>query len=716
MTDEEISDSIPDPTVPVKSNTIRQLQRIVSSYNSDNDPRIVDALQNAVDAFGRHKKNGDIDHDQLVVEFDIDTDENMVEVRDNAGGMTLERFENATELDRSVQVDEDSVGGKGRGLWVMGGEAEKTLLETKNTEGEEYTRVLYGNQYSEIKAALDENKMVSEPEISTAIMQPGELTDPIASDAPLLADDAPTGTVLRIVGLPEPVIEKLSDPAYVRSVVNSRFPVVATDDVEIIYRIDGEEIDGPNGVDIDSVVSEQLHCEESVSFEHKDSSGRQFWEIRNVEFYRVAENDIPWAGIQMCRYSEYYDGPVMVIDDTVPKNSKMGENDQEMVAFADADDLAELEDASHQGYRNISVGDMPLGVVARKVYRENLSEVESKEEQEELFDSVEQHLSNAIKEAGLNADLADLMSDEGVAEVEVPATSTEEDHGSKDNRLIVCSTVDGTRYEQDEPTRIELTVIPAEDAETNQYDVFDISVTSLDGETVDPEFDISPVGQAEIIREDGAEFSVEGVHEQSVQLDIEGLSVGRYKISCAAANVPETDVVDVDEWREMRRTRADTSWVAFSVGTELQDSQPGTDTEQGSEGGGDDSDSGNEPDSDGDETITASPLTIENNGAMPDSVVARGAVAPDVGLLVEFNPRSNQFRRRLDASMKEKEEYATRKVIQAAREAVERNRRKEIIQKYSGDGSKLGEELNKLQTEVKMTFEQLEDSFDKEVA
>lgn len=321
------------------TNTSRVLRSAHKDHTKAINALTAEGPQNAVDAYWYNRSEGHIEQGRdLDFHIRVTPDKNIVEIWDNAGGMTKEKLANCyfkySETGHE-KAHSDTGGSQGKGAWVMMAWGEKAYVETHDKNGDRWwctaaPRSSNGNR-SEIKPVNGTGRQ--------------ELDE--------------SGTYLRIHGLGEQAMEDLSDPELVTDKLTKKFPfALAHDNINFTVTIVGMGSYEPESYNFAQIFEEGGIVEgEDLNTFTKKGQQRQLKGLHLIDNREVSEiDDPPWKGVAMLKGGEYIEGdedaghPYLNVWPYKPQNCPVVQEGK-LWGWIDASELCDdLEEHGHTGF------------------------------------------------------------------------------------------------------------------------------------------------------------------------------------------------------------------------------------------------------------------------------------------------------------------------------------------------------------------------------
>ncbi len=300
-------------------NKANSIMRIRGDYNLPWIGLLRETTQNSTDGWGFNKSQGNLSEEQeLVIQFIINTSDDTLIIKDNAGGMNLDTFkDNLLAIDNPSEdkADGNGAGSYGRGFWVIMSSGEMADIETYHETG------MY----------------------TSTVNVEGKYTDIVEIEEPKLGDGQ-KGTFYKIHDVREEDMKYLSDWERVEETLIENFvPLLNDDNVTIEYTIDGEK-HTPDAPDLSELQENYgLHTQDELpSFTYHDEEYR----VKNLSMVDATkmDNEPPWKGVVLFKGNEYLDYPFMKVDDYIPRGVPSISNPIKMFGWCDASDLCRPQD------------------------------------------------------------------------------------------------------------------------------------------------------------------------------------------------------------------------------------------------------------------------------------------------------------------------------------------------------------------------------------
>lgn len=620
----------------IETNTPNLIRHIRENYDPNRPPSIVEPIQNSQDAYAQHLDDGVIEDSRtLRITFRVNVDEEYVEISDNAGGMSRDIISDVVpEIDTTSpdKAGGGNVGSEGRGLFAVVGGGEKLYIETLNTDGERLATILFRDDGTTLEEPVPPREIADDPD------------EDVIQDAPQLR--APEGTLLKLVGLEPSALETLSDWDEVHRVISELFsPLFSREDVELIYIIEeGGEVTRhtPEVPSLDDLMDEELERFD----EHEFTAHGEDHVLTDVVFGRAAQS-YPWDGIAFFKGNEYFDGPVMMVDDYSTKIASLTGEDPEMIAWCRIDECPDIEDPSHQ---KLTIRKRRTGLreLAQQVHADHFAEESASDEQE----------INQILRDTVNAAVNDLNEEyfQDFANLEEQgALRVEEETGEDQLRGEGGSllTLNPQNYpESTGDIEVETRVYPPETPEFDEYVVHDITIRS---DALDDAIELEDPVLVEAVPDEIQEESFTWTADNEAW----------YRIDAAISGIPEGE--DPNDWTPGDDDVIDTTMLMLPVGVEPRGEQPPSQGGDGGSGPGDGTDGEGESTTD-----TATIFNDINEIADQDSYVFAEAFLDGAGgFTVNLNKAHPKWREiyrnanRDEERIRKHQEFGSKKIARA---------------------------------------------------
>lgn len=467
---------------------------------------LYEGIQNSKEAHDFNRETLDVlpDDHKLQIDYLVDTDENTLEVIDNAGGVggeaitTTEKFEQCflgIDTPGEEKDNDDTAGGFGRGAATMLRVGDRFYVETRH----DGTHIAAYGLAEEAK-----HSGASEEHVE------GYLDG--------------QGTYARIHDLDDEVIANLADADKVRQTVLTKFPTLLNDDsVEINYEVDGERIEMPDFSL--SALAESAELDEEYDSELDPVTVRGHTaKVKGIRLFDARElpddKEPPWKGILLMNSGDR-DEPWMTVKqyDTVRKCRAISDGD--LFGIADISEFCpEFEDAGHNGFsKNLSVSDTGLTDLLRELSRKHFS---PQPNNQNIGEQARRDLNIGLAESDrLN------IGEEGEANTAPVGTTTTPDRKTTSptptNHLTAAVP---TTPEVGDTVTVTVTVENQDQIDTENLELIDISAEEiLTGQTVQTPDSVSI--------KDG-----EATIDFTIRLD------GRYSIEASLANADTGTIID----------------------------------------------------------------------------------------------------------------------------------------------------------------------------
>lgn len=365
----------------------RVLELFVRSYCEVWRALIREVLQNSGDAQGQNVDDGVIPEDREVnVVFNVNTDNNNVEVSDNAGGMLKEVLSKiVVSLAGTTKEDVGSGGGQfGIGLWILAYLCDEEdgglYIETKHEEtGDCVAAVLYPDGKC---MELENGSRFGDPEVVQE-----QVNLDIESTTPREWEEG--GTFLKLDNVKDEHMEKLSNMEMAEEEMYDKFAILS-DQFNVEYNVDDKtyEFDPTTW---DDFKGEVIRTEEgTLEVSGEDCDGV----IDKLVFFEVESDEgVPWGNnIPLVKTRPGFDNPHMIVRDfNVPGASSVVSEDGGLAAYAVVDSLADdYEKIDHASFDIIRLGDkVDIGEVAKEVHMNQINVREDCISEEEIIESCE---------------------------------------------------------------------------------------------------------------------------------------------------------------------------------------------------------------------------------------------------------------------------------------------------------------------------------------
>lgn len=491
-------------------NKANSIMRIRGDYNSPWIGLLRETTQNSTDGWCFNKSQGNLSEEQeLVIQFIINTSDDTLTIKDNAGGMNLDTFkDNLLAIDNPSddKADGNGAGSYGRGFWVIMSSGEVADIETHHETGMYTSTVNVEGKYTDIVE-------LEEPELG----------------------DGQKGTFYKIHDVREEDMKYLSDWERVEETLIENFvPLLNDDNITIEYTIDGETRT-PDAPDLNELREEyELHTEEELPpFTYHDE------EYRVKDFTMVdatkMDEEPPWKGIVLFKGNEYLDYPFMKVDYYYPQGVPSANNPVKMFGWCDASDLCRpredgstLENNAHNDIQIDPIGSRAnIQNIVYDIHDEHFKNDYTTDEKQDLLDNVVSEVNDLLSNFDSSFEDFSKMAGNGVG----TGPSTLSSPSSSNLPFLRCKT-DKYKVETDEEIHLGIEINPRDNIEYNTYELFNITVdNTTEDETVN-----------EI---DNVEFEVQENKPIETVLDIVSFDEnGKYKFSAEIRGLNTDDVVD----------------------------------------------------------------------------------------------------------------------------------------------------------------------------
>lgn len=450
---DEIGDRIDsdDHGQQIAHDPARTLERSIDNYRNPELIPFFEWIQNGHEALINNKKIGAVPEDRpFRLYVSLDTETNTLVKIDNAGGVggtkktTEKKFiENYLGLDKPGEEKqvEETAGGYGRGA---------TTVLSLGTDGF-YVETLHRDTHVSItgdmtKAMIDSNGVTEE-----------------TYD---LLDESGTACVIR--GVDPEIVESMAKRDRIHTAVTKKFPTLVSDDnVEIIFEIDGDEVE-INDFDIDRLRDVAPLDADYPTTLPAVRKGSNEYRVKNVELFDARElpdgEEAPWEGILMMNTDQNGNLEMTVKTEYTPKNCR-AVSQGEMFGICDITEFCpKYEDSAHDGLSGIEPAELGIAELLREISREEFStEPDDRNVKEESRRKINQKLAENSaftigKEPSTNTDVDNSNVESDDVEVSEPADS--EDVETETGPMFSATVTNRAEHAGDDVT-VEFTV-PAE--------------------------------------------------------------------------------------------------------------------------------------------------------------------------------------------------------------------------------------------------------------
>ena len=437
-----------------KVNTANSIMRIRSDYAQPWVGLLRETIQNSTDGWGFNKQKGNLPQDRdLKIEFFVDTKEEELIIKDNAGGMNYETFSNnllAIDNPSTDKADGNGAGSYGRGFWVIMSCGKEADLETYHESGMYSSAVNSKGMYKTIQ------------ELSKPVIGSGE-----------------TGTFYHIKEVRDDDMSYLSNWDKIEEVLVENFaPLINDDNVTIEYTIDGVT-HRPDAPDLSKLRREYALCDkpELEPFTYHEETFR-VKDFVMIDATKMTEEP-PWRGIVLFKGNDYLDYPFMKVDDYKSRVVPSMRNPVKMFGWCDASDICRtrengetLENNAHDEIQLNRVGNKSN--IQDEVYRlhdEHFKNNYTTEEKDELFSTIQNNVNSVIDKFDNFSEMSTMSGGIGTG----PSKSSSP---SSSLSFLRCKT-DKVKLDVGEDISLSVDLNPRDELEYEEYEVFDILVKNV---------------------------------------------------------------------------------------------------------------------------------------------------------------------------------------------------------------------------------------------
>jgi hypothetical protein len=294
--------------------------------------------QNAIDAYWHRKANGLFEHRALSLHFRVSPEMDMVEIWDNAGGMTKEKLvENYLRFGNpgDEKQHSDTGGSQGKGSWVMIGWGERAYIESVDENGDRWW----------CTANPENDGKGNRSKIQRLDSGGREELDE-------------SGTYIRIHGLSNQTVSDLTDVDSVISKLEEKFPfALAHDNISIEYEVVGDGVYKPESHDFAALFKEGGIVEgETLDEVSIKGEARQLEGLHLIDNRKTSLSEPPWNGVAMLKGGEYVTDddseghPYLNVWTYAPNNNPVT-REGKLWGWVDASSLCpDLEEHGHTGF------------------------------------------------------------------------------------------------------------------------------------------------------------------------------------------------------------------------------------------------------------------------------------------------------------------------------------------------------------------------------
>lgn len=389
----------------VEVNTGNSVRMIRNDYSDPWLGVLREAVQNSTDGWG---ENGRLeDGHPLSMRFAFDPDKNVMDIADNAGGMSEEVLrDNLVAIDNPSEAksEGDGAGAYGRGFWVIASSGRTVTVEVKHEGRILQTKVdPYPSENED--ATYDDIVELDEPDIG----------------------NGDEGTFYHIEDVLDADAQHFKDwPTVEEAFVRNFAPLLDDDRVTIEYAIGDDEhtVEGP---DMDAFRASSIHEEAALktfNSQHADGSGS--YTVRDLVVVDATDLDVdaPWNTVVGWKGNAYLDYPFMKVSEYRPYNVPSMSKPADMFGWCDVSEFCPEQESNAHDDLNVKWGERSgLKQRLEQLHAEHFQTRVTTEERNELKEAIIDNINDVLSDVEKLSDMA-IEGDGPEGDVDGPGPSS----------------------------------------------------------------------------------------------------------------------------------------------------------------------------------------------------------------------------------------------------------------------------------------------------